>query len=122
MPELPEVETMCRCIAAAVGCRIRDVERPKSRLQSILISPQDRPFPPPSRGPADRGRPAASESGCCWCWNADVSPLPTGEGPGVRAVHGSEIANCELRIANCKLSAANPQSLIPNPPVRQPSP
>ena len=30
---------MCRCIAPAVGCRIRDVQRPRSRLQSILISP-----------------------------------------------------------------------------------
>jgi formamidopyrimidine-DNA glycosylase len=40
MPELPEVETMCRCIAPAVGCRIRAVERPKSRLQSIMISPR----------------------------------------------------------------------------------
>ena len=40
MPELPEVETMCRCIAPAVGCRIRDVTRPQSRLQSILISPR----------------------------------------------------------------------------------
>ena len=39
MPELPEVETMCRCIAAAVGCRIRDIQRPRSRLQSISISP-----------------------------------------------------------------------------------
>jgi formamidopyrimidine-DNA glycosylase len=39
MPELPEVETMCRCIAGAVGCRIRDVQRPSSPLQSILISP-----------------------------------------------------------------------------------
>jgi formamidopyrimidine-DNA glycosylase len=39
MPELPEVETMCRCIAAAVGGRISDVVRPKSRLQSIIISP-----------------------------------------------------------------------------------
>jgi formamidopyrimidine-DNA glycosylase len=40
MPELPEVETMCRGIAAAVGCRIRDVVRPKSSLQSILIAPR----------------------------------------------------------------------------------
>jgi formamidopyrimidine-DNA glycosylase len=40
MPELPEVETMCRCIASAAGCRIRDVTRPKSRLQSILIAPR----------------------------------------------------------------------------------
>ena len=39
MPELPEVETMCRCIAAAVGCRIREIERPRSRLQSIAIAP-----------------------------------------------------------------------------------
>jgi formamidopyrimidine-DNA glycosylase len=39
MPELPEVETMCRCIAPAVGGRIRDIVRPKSRLQSIIISP-----------------------------------------------------------------------------------
>jgi formamidopyrimidine-DNA glycosylase len=39
MPELPEVETMCRCIAAAVGGRIRDIVQPKSRLQSITISP-----------------------------------------------------------------------------------
>jgi formamidopyrimidine-DNA glycosylase len=40
MPELPEVETMCRCVAPAVGCRISGLERPKSRLQSILISPR----------------------------------------------------------------------------------
>ena len=40
MPELPEVETMCRAIAAAAGCRIRELQRPKSRLQSILISPR----------------------------------------------------------------------------------
>ena len=40
MPELPEVETMCRGIAAAVGCRIRDLRRPKSRFKSILISPR----------------------------------------------------------------------------------
>ncbi len=40
MPELPEVETMCRCIAAAVGCRICDVQRPKTQLQSILIAPR----------------------------------------------------------------------------------
>jgi formamidopyrimidine-DNA glycosylase len=39
MPELPEVETMCRCIGAAVGCRIGDIQRPKSRLQSIIIRP-----------------------------------------------------------------------------------
>jgi formamidopyrimidine-DNA glycosylase len=40
MPELPEVETMCRCIAAAAGCRIRDVQRPKSSLRSITIWPR----------------------------------------------------------------------------------
>jgi formamidopyrimidine-DNA glycosylase len=39
MPELPEVETMCRRIAPAVGCKINDVKRPKSRLQSISINP-----------------------------------------------------------------------------------
>lgn len=40
MPELPEVETMCRGISAAVGCRISDLQRPKSRLRSIVISPR----------------------------------------------------------------------------------
>ena len=44
---------------------------------------------------------------------AAISPLPPGEGQGVRA---SESANCKLQNANCKLSASNPQSLIPNPP------
>jgi formamidopyrimidine-DNA glycosylase len=39
MPELPEVETMCRSIAVAVGCHIRGVERPRSRLQSISMAP-----------------------------------------------------------------------------------
>jgi formamidopyrimidine-DNA glycosylase len=39
MPELPEVETMCRCIAPIVGCRIHDLKRPRSRLQTISISP-----------------------------------------------------------------------------------
>ncbi|MBN1394474.1 MAG: bifunctional DNA-formamidopyrimidine glycosylase/DNA-(apurinic or apyrimidinic site) lyase [Pirellulales bacterium] len=40
MPELPEVETMRRGIAAAVGCRVKDLRRPNSRLRSILISPR----------------------------------------------------------------------------------
>ena len=31
---------MCRGVAAAVGCRICDLRRPKSRLRSILISPR----------------------------------------------------------------------------------
>jgi len=39
VPELPEVETMKRGIAAVVGCRIRDVIRPKCRLKPIQISP-----------------------------------------------------------------------------------
>ena len=39
MPELPEVETMCRSIAAAAGCRIAAIERPRSPLQSITIVP-----------------------------------------------------------------------------------
>jgi len=40
MPELPEVETMCRCVAPVVGSRIRDLWRPRSRLQPIKISPR----------------------------------------------------------------------------------
>lgn len=40
MPELPEVETMCRGIAPVVGSRITRVERPRSRLQSIAIAPR----------------------------------------------------------------------------------
>lgn len=39
MPELPEVETMCRGIAAVRGCRIRSVERPRCRLRPIEITP-----------------------------------------------------------------------------------
>jgi len=40
MPELPEVETMRRCIAAVVGGRIDDLRRPRSRLQPITIEPR----------------------------------------------------------------------------------
>jgi len=40
MPELPEVETMCRGIAEIVGRRIRDVRRPRSQLHPIEISPR----------------------------------------------------------------------------------
>jgi formamidopyrimidine-DNA glycosylase len=40
MPELPEVETMCRGIASVAGCRITDLKRPKSRLQSIIVNPR----------------------------------------------------------------------------------
>jgi formamidopyrimidine-DNA glycosylase len=42
MPELPEVETMRRGIAAVAGCTIRDCRRPRSRLQSIEITPDFR--------------------------------------------------------------------------------
>lgn len=40
MPELPEVETMRRGIAAVVGSKIADVERPKCRKRPILITPR----------------------------------------------------------------------------------
>jgi formamidopyrimidine-DNA glycosylase len=40
MPELPEVETMRRGIESVAGCRIVNVERPRSRLQSINIHPR----------------------------------------------------------------------------------
>jgi formamidopyrimidine-DNA glycosylase len=39
MPELPEVETMRRGIAAVAGSRIAGLRRPRSRLQSIQIDP-----------------------------------------------------------------------------------
>jgi len=40
MPELPEVETMRRCIAPVCGRTIRDVQQPPSKLQPIKISPR----------------------------------------------------------------------------------
>jgi formamidopyrimidine-DNA glycosylase len=42
MPELPEVETMCRSIAAIVGAEVRDVfrPRPRLRLRPIAIWPR----------------------------------------------------------------------------------
>lgn len=39
MPELPEVETMCRGIAGIVGSRIQAAERPPCSRRSILLSP-----------------------------------------------------------------------------------
>ncbi len=39
MPELPEVETMRRGVAAVVGSRIDDVVRPRCRLRPIQIEP-----------------------------------------------------------------------------------
>lgn len=39
MPELPEVETMCRRIASVVGSKIVDLSIPKSRYRSIIIKP-----------------------------------------------------------------------------------
>lgn len=44
MPELPEVETMCRGIAAVGGQTIHTVRFPKSRLCDIEISPGKRSF------------------------------------------------------------------------------
>ncbi len=40
MPELPEVETMRRGIAAIVASRIDDVRRPRSRLRPMKITPR----------------------------------------------------------------------------------
>ena len=42
VPELPEVETMRRGIAAVVGCQIDVVERPRCRLKPITITPSYR--------------------------------------------------------------------------------
>jgi formamidopyrimidine-DNA glycosylase len=39
MPELPEVETMCRRIASVVGSKILDITRPKTRLRPIIVNP-----------------------------------------------------------------------------------
>jgi formamidopyrimidine-DNA glycosylase len=39
MPELPEVETMCRGIACIVGCRIEEVCSPSSGFRPIEIRP-----------------------------------------------------------------------------------
>ncbi|HVC98125.1 MAG TPA: DNA-formamidopyrimidine glycosylase family protein [Pirellulales bacterium] len=39
MPELPEVETMCRGVAQVVGCRIVGVVRPKCKLKPITMAP-----------------------------------------------------------------------------------
>jgi formamidopyrimidine-DNA glycosylase len=40
MPELPEVETMCRGVAAVVGAAITGVERPVCRLKPISVWPR----------------------------------------------------------------------------------
>lgn len=40
MPELPEVETMCRGVRPAVGSLIRGLSRPRSRLQPIQMTPR----------------------------------------------------------------------------------
>ena len=39
MPELPEVETMCRGVAQVVGCRIVGIVRPECKLKPITITP-----------------------------------------------------------------------------------
>ena len=39
MPELPEVETMCRGIADCVGRRVQSVRRPPCRLRPIAMAP-----------------------------------------------------------------------------------
>jgi len=39
MPELPEVETMCRAVARAAGCRITGVRRARTRLRPITLTP-----------------------------------------------------------------------------------
>lgn len=39
MPELPEVETMCRGLACAVGGRIRAASFPRSRVRPLAITP-----------------------------------------------------------------------------------
>ena len=44
MPELPEVETMRRGVASIAGCTIRDCRKPRSRLQSIEMTPDFRSF------------------------------------------------------------------------------
>lgn len=50
MPELPEVETMRRGIAPAVGMRIDRVEIPRGRLRPLLIEPAPPQFASHVRG------------------------------------------------------------------------
>lgn len=44
MPELPEVETMCRGIASVAGSGVRRIRFPKSQLRPIEMSPGERSF------------------------------------------------------------------------------
>ena len=75
---------MCRGIAAAVGCRIRELERPKSRLQSIIISPRIDSFRRRLVGRRIAGirRVGKRRGDRSWRPNAKPSPnpLPKGEG------------------------------------------
>jgi formamidopyrimidine-DNA glycosylase len=50
MPELPEVETMRRGIAPAVGMRVDLVEIPRGRLRPLLIEPPPKTFASQLRG------------------------------------------------------------------------
>lgn len=52
MPELPEVETMCRGIAGVAGCRIQAVRFPRSGLRPILLEPAGGPMARRLRGQA----------------------------------------------------------------------
>jgi len=60
MPELPEVETMRRCIEPIVGRRIRRLDRPRSRVRPIALLPRLGDF---RRRVADRRIDGASRLG-----------------------------------------------------------
>ena len=65
MPELPEVETMRRGIASVAGCTIRDCRRPRSRLQSIEITPDFRSLRRRVVGRKIAGQSGGSANGLC---------------------------------------------------------
>ena len=62
MPELPEVETMRRGIAAAAGAAISKIVRPPSSLQPIAIEPPLARLSPSGRGLPDRARRPAGQT------------------------------------------------------------
>jgi len=65
MPELPEVETMCRGIAAIVGRTIAGMGAPRSKLRPIKILPPLGRF----RGRVEGGRDRLAKA-----WDPNGSP------------------------------------------------
>jgi len=111
MPELPEVETMCRGIAPVIGRRVVKIERPPCRRRPIVIQPRLDRFRRRAEGKSIVAIQRAGKRLVIWLDSAAMRPRDprlTQVSANFAACHGEEAIVVEPRMTGLVLLADPP--------------